>query len=377
MTRYPPVAFAAALACAAPAAAEVPQEVATQETAAGTLAVTEVAGGLEYPWGMAFLPDGRLLVTEKPGRLRIVSAGGALQEEPVLGAPEVWAEGQGGLLDVAVDPDFAQNAFVWMTFAEPGEDGTAGTALARGRLVEGALEDVRVVWRQEPKVEGPNHFGSRIVFAEDGTLFVVLGERFQFDPAQDLSNTLGVIVRLTRDGEPAPQNPFLDSEDVAPEIWSYGHRNIEAAAIDATSGLFYVAEMGPRGGDELNLIEQGANYGWPLVSWGENYDGTPIPDPPTRPDLHGSLAQWTPVIAPSGMAFYHHDALPEFRGHAFIGGLVSQGLTRVALGDGGVQSQDHIALDRRIRDVEVGPDGALYVLTDREDGELWKLAPQE
>jgi glucose/arabinose dehydrogenase len=368
-------ALAATFLLHAPAFAEVPTQVETIRTAAGDIEVTEVAGGLVHPWGLTFLPDGRMLVTERPGRLRLITADGELRPDPVQGTPQVFARGQGGLLDVVADPDFAQNQLVWLSFAEPGAGGTAGTAVGRGRLEGDRLEGFETVWRQTEKVDGPNHFGSRIVFADADTLFVALAERFKFEPAQDLSNTLGTVIRITRDGAPAPGNPFLDRPDAAGEIFSYGHRNIQAAAIDPATGDLYVAEMGPLGGDELNRIEAGANYGWPVVSWGSHYDGADIPDPPTRPEFHDSVTQWTPVIAPSGMIFYQGDQFPEFQGDALIGGLVSEGITRVELADGAVAHQDHIPLSRRIREVEEGPDGNLYVLTDHQDGALWKLQP--
>jgi len=347
-----------------------------QTTADGTIEVSEVAGGLEHPWGLAFLPDGRLLVTERPGRLRLIEADGSLRAEPVAGTPEVFARGQGGLLDVVLDPDFAQNQFVWFSFAEAGDGQSAGTAVGRGRFVDDAIQDFQVVWRQVDKAQGPNHFGSRIVFADDGTLFVTTGERFRFQPAQDLGQTLGKVVRITREGEPAPDNPFVGQDGALPEIWSYGHRNIQAAAIDPATGTLYVAEMGPRGGDELNLVQKGANYGWPLVSWGTHYDGADIPDPPTRPEFADAIAVWTPVIAPSGMVFYEGDRFPDFQGDALIGGLRAEGITRVTIADGAVMEQSSIPLGARIREVEVGPDGLIYVLTDDDsDGAVLRLAP--
>jgi glucose/arabinose dehydrogenase len=356
------------------ALAEPPQQ--PIETSAGAIRVTELAGGLVHPWGMAFLPDGRILVTERPGRLRLVSATGELAEMPVAGTPEVWAQGQGGLLDVVADPNFADNQLVWLSFAEGGAGGTAGTAVGRGRLEGEALQEFETVWRQVEKVPGRNHFGSRIVFIDADTLFVTTGERFRFQPAQDLSQTLGVIVRISRDGQPVADNPFVGREGARGEIYSYGHRNIQAAAIDPATGSLIVAEMGPKGGDELNLIEPGANYGWPLVSWGTHYDGTDIPDPPTRPEFRDALTQWTPVIAPSGMVFYRGDLFPDFRGDALIGGLRAEAIVRVRLSDGAAEEQERIALGERIREVDEGPDGSIYVLTDDpRDGALWKLSP--
>ncbi|HYI91820.1 MAG TPA: PQQ-dependent sugar dehydrogenase, partial [Beijerinckiaceae bacterium] len=293
--------------------------------------VETVAGGLNHPWGFAFLPDAGMLVTERPGRLRLVAADGKVS--PALaGVPSVYAQGQGGLLDVALAPDFAASRLVYLSFAEAGEGG-ASTAVARGRLNEAAtaLEDTKVIFRQQPKVTGGNHFGSRLAFGRDGKLFVTTGERFKFDPAQDVSNHIGKILRINPDGSVPQDNPFAGRAGARPEIWSYGHRNIQSAAIHPATGALWEVEHGPRGGDELILAEPGRNYGWPLVRWGRHYDGRDIPDPPTRPDLAGSVHEWTPVIGPSGMAFYTGEAFPAWRGDVLIGGLVSQGLVRVSL----------------------------------------------
>ncbi len=348
----------------------------TVETAAGRVRVETVADGLVHPWALAILPGGRMLVTERPGRLRLVTGAGRISE-PIAGVPEVYARGQGGLLDVALDPDFADNRLVYLSYAEPGEGGTASTAVARGRLNEDAdeLEGVEVVFRQEPKVEGPNHFGARLVFAPDGTLFVTLGERFKFDPAQDLSNHLGTIVRIDRDGTVPDDNPFVGQRDAKPEIWSLGHRNIESAAIHPDTGALWVAEMGPRGGDELHLPEPGRNYGWPVVSWGEHYDGTDIPDPPTQPRFADAIKYWTPVISPSGMVFYTGEAFPGWRGSMLIGGLTAKAVVRLEVDGQVVTGEDRIELGQRIREVEQGPDGSVYALTDEENGELLRLAP--
>ena len=338
--------------------------------------VATVATGLVHPWGMAILPDGRILVTERPGRLRYVARDGTMSE-PIGGLPDVRAEGQGGLLDVALDPDFESNRLIYLSYAEPGREGTAGTAVARGRLEDAGLTGVQVIFRQEPKVAGANHFGSRLVFARGGALFITLGERFQFQPAQDNANHLGTIVRIDPDGSVPDGNPLAGQADARPEIWSYGHRNIEAAAIHPDSGRLWVAEMGPQGGDELNLPQAGRNYGWPLVSWGEHYDGRDIPDPDTRPELARSIHQWTPVISPSGMIFYSGDAFPGWRGDLLIGGLSSEGLVRLTLDGERVAEEDRIDLGRRIRDVEQGRDGTVYVLTDEQDGRILRLSPAE
>jgi aldose sugar dehydrogenase len=343
------------------------------QTEGGPIAVETVASGLEHPWGMAFLPDGRLLVTERPGRLRFLDKSGALSQ-PVHGTPEVYARGQGGLLDVALDPEFRSNRFVYLAYSEPGEDG-ASTAVGRGRLQGDRLEDFRVLFAQQPKVSGGNHFGARIVFSPEGHLYVTLGERFKFDPAQDLSNHLGTIVRLNRDGSLPPGNPFAKRPNARPEIWSYGHRNIQAAAFQPGTGTLWVAEMGPRGGDELNVPEPGKNYGWPVVSWGRHYDGRDIPDPPTRPEFADAVRHWTPAIAPSGMAFYTGDLFPRWRGNALIGGLTAQALIRLEIDGRTVRHEERIPLRARIRDVEQGPDGAVYVLTDERNGRLLRLTP--
>ena len=347
------------------------QRVATQ---AGPVAVEVVAAGLVHPWGMAFLPDGQLLVTERPGRLRIMRQDGSLSR-PLAGTPEVLAGGQGGMLDVALDPEFRSNRLIYLSFSEPG-DGGASTALGRGRLGDDRVEGFTVIFRQAPKVSGPNHFGGRIVFAPGGKLFLTTGERFKFNPAQDLASHLGKIVRLNPDGSVPPDNPFARTQGARPEIWSYGHRNVQAAAINPQSGALWIGEMGPRGGDELNLPEPGRNYGWPLVSWGTHYDGTRIPNPPTRPDLADAIKQWTPVISPSGMLFYAGELFPAWRGNVLIGSLTQRALVRLAIDGPRVAGEEIIPLGARIRDVEQASDGAVYLLTDEQDGKVLRLRPE-
>jgi len=342
---------------------------------AGPIAVEVVASDLEHPWGLAFLPDGRMLVTERPGRLRIVTGDGRISG-PVSGVPDVFDEGQGGLLDVTLDPDFASNRLVYLSYAESGEDG-ASTAVARGRLKGDTLTDVRVIFRQQPKVSGGAHFGSRLVFAPDGTLFVTLGERYKFEPAQDLSNHLGTIVRINPDGSLPPDNPFMAKQNALPEIWSYGHRNVQGADIHPTTGELWSLEFGPRGGDELNIPEAGRNYGWPLVSWGRHYNFVDIPDPPTRPDLASSVYHWVPAISPSGMTFYTGALFPAWRGNLLIGGLSSEALVRLTLDGERVTDEERIDLDARIRNVRQGPVGAVYLLTDQPDGEILRLVPED
>ena len=344
------------------------------ETDAGDVKVDVLAEDLTHPWGMAFLPDGRLLFTERAGQLRMLNTDSTLSK-PIKGVPEVFNEGQGGLLDVALDPDFQNNQLVYLSFSEPGEDGKASTALGRGKLQDDRLEDFKVIFSQNPKIKGPNHFGGRIVFTPEGNLFLTLGERFQFEPAQDLSNHLGTIVRLNPDGSIPEDNPFVAQADARDEIWSYGHRNIESAAIDPATNKLWVVEMGPMGGDEFNQPEAGRNYGWPVVSWGDNYDGTEIPDPTTRPEFADAAIHWTPTISPSGMIFYTGEMFPEWKGSAMIGGLTASGIVRVSVDGQQSEEVERIPLVARTRDVEQAPDGSIYVLTDDDNGKILRLRP--
>ena len=343
------------------------------DTKQGKIKVETVARNLESPWGLAFLPDGRMLVTEKQGRLRIVAKDGVVSK-PVEGVPKVVANGQGGLLDVALDPAFAENGLVYLSYSEPGEGG-AGTAVARGKLGDGRLENVEVIFRQKPKVSGGNHFGSRLAFSPDGKLFVTLGDRFEFGPAQDLGSDLGKIVRINPDGSIPDDNPFVGQEGKLPEIWSYGHRNVQGAAIHPETGKLWEAEFGPFGGDEVNIAEAGKNYGWPVVSWGKNYDGTDIPDPPEHAEFADAIRHWTPVISPSGITFYTADTIPGWKGNLILSGLSSRSITRLELDGEKVVGEERIAMPNRIRDVVQGPDGAIYALTDADNGKILKLTP--
>ncbi|WP_223177040.1 PQQ-dependent sugar dehydrogenase [Sphingosinithalassobacter sp. CS137] len=369
-------------AAASPAFAQAPEranQVESVSTGDAFISVVEVARGLDTPWGMAFLPDGRLLVTERPGNLVIVAQDGTVSA-PIGGTPTVYAQGQGGLMDVALHPAFEQNRMIYLSFAEPGPAGSAGTALGRARLLDDRLEGFEVIWRQEPKIEGPNHFGNRIAFAPDGTIFFALGERFQFGPAQDLSNTLGAIVRLNEDGSIPQDNPFVGRSDAEGAIWSYGHRNIEAAAVHPETGALWVAEMGPLGGDELNEVRAGANYGWPVVSWGINYNGVDIPDPTQRPEFADAIHVWSPVRSPSGMIVYTGDLFPNWRGDILFGSLSAGGVERVDMENGAVAGTQFIPLNTRIREVEQGPNGAIYLLTNAVGdaaGAVWRLEPVE
>ena len=335
----------------------------------------DVARDLEHPWGLAFLPDERFLVTERPGRLRIGAKDGTLSA-PLTGVPKVQAGGQGGLLDVALSPSFAQDRLVYLSFSEPGAGG-AGTAVARGRLGEQGLDDVQVIWRQGPKVSGAAHWGSRLLFRRDGTLFVTLGDRQAHrERAQDLSSTIGKLVRIHPDGSVPKDNPFVGRESVLPEIWSYGHRNVQAAALDA-QGQLWTVEHGARGGDELNSPQAGKNYGWPIITYGIDYSGARIGVGTARPGMEQPVYYWDPVIAPSGAVFYQGDRFPEWKGHLFVGSLNPGRLVRLKLADGRVAEEARyvIGSGERVRDVRQGPDGALYLVIDASRGRIVRLEP--
>ncbi|HEX9822290.1 MAG TPA: PQQ-dependent sugar dehydrogenase [Methylomirabilota bacterium] len=337
--------------------------------------VVDAARGLEHPWGLAFLPGGGMLVTERPGRLRRVAGDGRLSE-PLRGVPPVAAGGQGGLLDVALGPRFAQDRLVYLSFSEPGPGG-ASTAVARGRLAERGLEGTEVVWRQQPKVNSTFHWGSRLVFRPDGTLFVTLGDRLSHrERAQDLTTTIGKIVRINPDGSVPPDNPFAGRDGVRPEIWSYGHRNVQAAALNG-KGELWTVEHGARGGDELNTPQPGRNYGWPVITYGVDYSGARIGVGTARPGMEQPVYYWDPVIAPSGAAFYTGDRFPAWRGDLFVGSLQPGRLVRLRLADDRVVLEERYVVEpgERIRDVRQGPDGLLYLLTDSPRGRVLRLEP--
>ncbi|MGB6558378.1 MAG: PQQ-dependent sugar dehydrogenase [Pseudolabrys sp.] len=351
-------------------------------SSAGDISVQTVASGLVYPWSLAFLPDGRMLVTERPGRIRIVSRNGRLSP-PLGNVPRVFASGQGGLLDVILDRDFAQNRTIYFSYAEP-FNGGGRTALARARLDDNEmprLADVKVVYRQHGPASRGNHFGSRIVQANDGNLFVTNGEHFtDRDMAQTFENDLGKIVHITPDGAPAPGNPFANKPGARPEIWSYGHRNPQGLAINPADGKLWEQEHGPMGGDEINLIVPGHNYGWPLVCYGVNYDGTPVgTGKATMVGVEDPLWHWTPSIAPSGMAFYTGNLFPSWKGSLFNGALKSEMLVRLELKGDKVVIEERLLQDlrERIRDVRQGPDGALYLLTDNRSGRVLRIVPAQ
>jgi glucose/arabinose dehydrogenase len=347
----------------------------------GAFVATPVAQFSE-PWAMTFLPDGRLLVTEKKGALKLLNVE-TRKAGDITGVPRVAYGGQGGFGDVILHPQFAANSIVYVSYSESGEGGESGAAVARAKLVleaqgnGGRLEGLAVLWRQVPKVSSGGHWGHRMAFGPDGKLWVTSGERQQFTPAQDMGSNLGKIVRLNDDGSVPADNPFFARGGVTAQIWSLGHRNMLGIAF-ARDGKLYSHEMGPRGGDELNVIEKGANYGYPIVSNGDHYNGRDIPDHRTRPEFRAPLVSWTPVISPAGFIIYSGKMFPEWAGNGFIGGLSSESLVRVELGDGTAREAQRFDMGQRIREVEEGPDGAIWLLEDGRGGggRLLKLTKQ-
>jgi aldose sugar dehydrogenase len=353
------------------------------------LEVTTVAEGLVTPWALEFLPDGRMLVTEKlPGNLRIIGKDGTLSE-PVAGLPKVDGRQQGGLLDVALDPDFQSNRLIYWSYAEPREGGVNNTAVARGKFVEDGkprVEDVQVIWRQTPSLEGNLHFGSRLVFDREGKLFITLGERSILEgrmQSQKLDNTLGKVVRINPDGSIPKDNPFVGKEGAKPEIWSYGHRHIQSATLHPETGELWEVEHGPRGGDELNIARKGKDYGWPTITYGIEYKGQTIGEGiSAKEGMEQPLYYWDPVIAPSGMIIYTGGLFPEWKGDVFIGGMASTALVRLDMQGEKVVGEERLLTDlqplrERIREVVQGPDGAIYVATDSKTGRVLKLTPRK
>jgi glucose/arabinose dehydrogenase len=374
-----PLLSAAWLAAFAPASegqTQAPRSP-TPKPTQGVVRVETVARGLEHPWALAFLPDGRIIVTERPGRVRIVDRGGKVSE-PLAGVPPVQTGGQGGLLDIALDPAFSENRLVYLSYAEPGEDG-AGTAVARGRLGEGRLENVTVIYRQQPKVDGDKHFGSRLAFTRDGKLFVTQGDRFsERQKVQDLSTHIGKIVRINPDGSVPDDNPFVKRAGAKPEIWSYGHRSVQAATVHPETGQLWTVEHGARGGDELNHPEAGKNYGWPVITYGIDYSGEKIGEGSAKQGMEQPVYYWDPVIAPSGMLFYTGDAFPGWKGSVLVGSMQPGALVRLTLEGGKVTREERYTeggLGTRIRDVQQGPDGLVYVVTDVSDGQVLRVRP--
>ena len=356
---------------------EVVEELIPTEPPPGALKTTLLLDGLTSPWALDFLPDGRVLLTERSGDLHLVNLEDNTLSAPLAGVPEVWAEGQGGLLDVLVDPDFENNNTLYLSYSEKGLWDEAGSAVARATLTENGLEDVTKIFEQSPKVVGPNHFGSRMQFDTTGALVIGLGERFEFmDDAQTLDNHMGKVVRVMPDGSIPEDNPFVGVEGALPEIWSIGHRNIQGMAVHPVTGVIYVHEHGPQGGDEVNIPKAGKNYGWPLACYGDHYWGTVIPDDHAGQGFEEPLHYWTPSIAPSGMTFYKGDEFPHWKGNLFVGALAKRHLARLVMDGDTVVEEEQLLLERddRFRAVEEGPDGALYVLTDdAENGTLLRL----
>jgi glucose/arabinose dehydrogenase len=349
----------------------------TPDATPGVVRAEVIARGLDHPWALAIMPDGRFLVTERPGRLRIIGADGALSD-PLAGVPAVAAVGEGGLMDITLAPDFAESRLVYLSFSEPGAGGTVSTAVARGRLAERALEGVRTIYRQVPKGRSSTHHGSRVVFDREGRLFVTQGDlSSQRSLVQDLTAGSGKIMRINPDGSVPEGNPFVGHDGALPEIWSYGHRNVQAAALHPETGQLWTVEHGARGGDELNHPEAGKNYGWPVISYGVEYSGERIGEGSAKAGMEQPVYYWDPVIAPSGMAWYTGDAFPGWRGSVLIGSMTPGALVRLVLEDGRVVREERYLaeLGVRFRDVQQGTDGLVYAVTDEDDGQLLRLRP--
>ena len=362
------VAYAAGAASAA-------EDLGRQRSAQHDFRVVSVTAGLEHPWGMTFLPGGEVLITERPGRLRIVRDG-VLDPAPIAGVPVVVARGQGGLLDVALHPDYDRTGWLYLSYAGAGRGG-AGTEVARARLAGNALRDLEVIFRAEPKSGGGRHFGSRLAFDAPGHLYVTLGERGDRPRAQDLGGHTGKIIRLNDDGSVPADNPFVGRPGARPEIFAYGNRNPQGLATHPETGEIWAHEHGPRGGDEVNLVHAGTNYGWPLVTHGRAYTGGTIGEGTSRPGVAEPLFVWVPSIAPSGMAFYKGDAFPNWDGDLFVGALAGRLLVRLEVEGNRIVEEERLltGLGERIRDVRLGPDGTLYLLTDSADGQLLRIEP--
>lgn len=340
--------------------------------------VDTVSAGLEHPWGMTFLPGGEILVTERPGRLRIIEEG-QLLPEPVGGLPAITERGQGGLMDVALHPDFMRNRWVYLSFAAV-DDGGYGTEVLRGRLRDRELQDVEIIFKAVPKANGGRHFGSRLLFAPDGSLYITLGERGQRQLAQDLESHLGSLIRLNDDGSVPEDNPFTGQTGSRPEIFSYGHRNIQGIDLQPATGRLWIHEHGPQGGDELNIVEPGENYGWPVITYGVNYGtGTRIGEGTHKPGMRQPVHYWVPSIAPSGMVFYQGDEFPAWQGDLFIGSLKFGELVRLDVEGREIRSEQRLSDGAlgRVRDVRQGPDGRLYLLIDAPNGRLLRLQRSE
>ncbi len=373
--RWPAFAAAPLLAACVAGAGIAAEDLGEQRSDRHDFRLVAVTEGLEHPWGMAFMPNGDILVTERPGQLRIVRCG-TLDPQPVGGVPQVAASGQGGLLDVALHPDYAANGWLYLSYAARGRGG-AGTEVARARLDGNALTDVEVIFRAEPKSGGGRHFGSRLAFDPDGHLYISSGDRGDRPRAQELDDHAGKIIRLHDDGTVPADNPFAGQADARPEIYSYGHRNPQGMVTHPETGAIWAHEHGPRGGDEVNIVKSGANYGWPLVTHGRAYSGGRIGSGNSAPGIEDPLSVWVPSIAPSGMVFYTGDAFPNWDGDLFVGALAGRLLVRLDVEGETIVGEERLleAFDERIRDVRLGPDGFLYLLTDDPNGALLRLEP--
>jgi len=347
-------------------------------TSAGqSVRTVTLTAGLEHPWGLAFLPDGRLLVTERPGRLRIVGADGRLDPRPVAGLPRIASLGQGGLLDVVLHPEYAKNGWLYLSYAAPGQGGY-GTEVLRARLSGHALVDVQVLFRMQPRSWAGKHFGSRLVFDRAGFLYITLGDRGDMPRAQGLDDHAGSVIRLHDDGRVPADNPFVGQAKALPEIFTWGNRNVQGAALHPETGALWMHEHGPQGGDELNIVRKGANYGWPVVTHGRHYvTGLKIGEGSAKPGMEPPIHHWTPAIAPSGMAFYTGTRFPNWRGNLFIGALRGQMLLRLELDGTRIVREERLLQNAigRIRDVRTGPDGLVYLLTDSPQGRIVRLEP--
>ncbi|UTF61848.1 PQQ-dependent sugar dehydrogenase [Gilvimarinus sp. DA14] len=351
----------------------------TIDTERAEIELETVAEGLKNPWGLAFLPDGSMLVTERVGTMRKVSADGQVGE-PITGLPEIFSRGQGGLLDIALDPDYANNGWIYFSYSEPGEGGNS-TALARAKLNGNALAEFERIFSQQPKVSSNNHFGSRIVFKGDGTLFLTLGERYsRKDDAQTLDNHHGKVIRIKTDGSVPADNPFVNTEGALPEIWSYGHRNMQGATIHPETGELWSGEHGAQGGDELNIDRAGLNYGWPVVTYGEDYGGGKIGEGFKKEGMETPVYYWLPSLATAGLTFYTGDKFPAWKGDIFVASLRAETLSRLDIEGERVLHEERMLTDElgeRLRHVVQGPDGYLYLLTDASDGQIIRITPAD
>ena len=378
MTRSILVGTATAAVVAVLALGQPTSAAQTFDSEQATLELETVADGLEHPWGLAFLPDGRMLVTERPGRLRVVDRDGRVSE-PVSGVPEVYASGQGGLLDVILGPEYGETQRIYLSYAEPGEGG-GGTAVARARLdlEDLALTDVEVIFRQQPKTRGGRHFGSRLVFKPDGTLFITIGDRGERERAQNLTINRAQVIRIEPDGDIPRDNPFVGVEGRLPEVWSYGHRNAQGAALHPESQELWIHEHAAQGGDEVNIAEAGKNYGWPTIHYGEDYGGGQFGEATKKEGLEQPIYYWDPSIAPSGMDFYTSDKVPAWTGDLFVGALAFRMLVRLDVENGRIIHEERLLeeVGERIRAVDQGLDGSLYLLTDAPNGRVLRLTPE-